>query len=101
MLGWRGWNILLRGLRQQEWTHDLQQFNRQVSSRVLWRKKKSYIFIVYPYKLNSIFIIAMKDRKNKSSLAAYEEVYTKLEARGQRQNCTSWTTSAVSASKTT
>ena len=45
---------------------------------------KNYIFIAYAYKLNSIFMIAMKDRENKSMIAAYEEVYAKLEARGQR-----------------
>ena len=46
--------------------------------------RKNYIFIAYAYKLNSIFMIAMKDRKNKSMITAYEEVYAKLEARGQR-----------------
>ena len=29
-------------------------------------------------------MIAMKDRENKSMIAAYEDVYAKLEARGQR-----------------
>ena len=41
-------------------------------------------FIAYAYKVNSIFMITMKDSKNKSMITAYEEVYAKLEARGQR-----------------
>ena len=60
----------------------VQQFNRQISSRVL--QQKSYILIGYAYKLNYIFMIAMKDSENKSMIAAYEEVSAKLEARGQR-----------------
>ena len=45
---------------------------------------KNYIFIAYAYKLNFIFMIAMKDRGDKSMIAAYKEVYAKLEALGQR-----------------
>ena len=63
--------------------------------------EKNYMLIAYAYKLNSIFMIAMKDRENKSMIAAYEDVYAKLKARGQRPNSTSWTTSAESAFKTT
>ena len=58
----------------------VQQFNRQISSRVL--QQKSYILIGYAYKLNYIFMIAMKDSENKSMIAAYEDIYVKLEARG-------------------
>ena len=36
------------------------------------------------YTLNSIFMVAMKDREIKSMIAAYEEVYDKLEAKGHR-----------------
>ena len=39
---------------------------------------------MHAYKLNAIFMIAMKDRKNKSMITTYEEVYAKLEARRQR-----------------
>ena len=43
---------------------------------------KNYIFIACVNKLNSIFMIAMKDRKNKNMITAYKEVYSKCEARG-------------------
>ena len=45
--------------------------------------EKNYIFIAYTYRLNSIFMITMKDRENKSMNAAYEDVYPKLEAHGK------------------
>ena len=46
--------------------------------------KKNYIFIAYANKLNFIFMIAMTDRENKSTITAYREVYAKLKALGQR-----------------
>ena len=45
---------------------------------------KNYIFIAYVYKLNFIFMVPMKDRENKSMIAAYEEVYDRLDAKGHR-----------------
>ena len=45
---------------------------------------KNYIFIAHVYKLNSIFMVPMKDRENKSMIAAYEEVHDKLDAKGHR-----------------
>ena len=42
------------------------------------------MFIAYVYKLNAIFMIPMKSREDDSMIAAFEEVYTKLEGLGHK-----------------
>ena len=51
---------------------------------VEWYAGKNYIFIAYVHKLNAIFMLPMKSRKDASMIAAFKEVYEKLEGMGHK-----------------
>ena len=45
---------------------------------------KNYIFIAYVCKIDSIFVMLMKLREDKSIISAFKEVYTKFEGLGHK-----------------